>query len=77
MGERETRSHSVEITLEQEQVSHAQYDTRDTYGERIYKQYNTIMHKQGMYECMSYTSFHCCQHIGQPFLDFWHIILSL
>ena len=39
MGERETRSHSADLTLEQEQVRHAQYDTCDTYGWCIYKQY--------------------------------------
>ena len=32
----------------------------------------TTIHKQDMHECMSYMSFHCCQHIGQPFSDFWH-----
>ena len=67
MGERGAQSHSVDLTLEQEQVCRAQYDMRDTYGWRIYKQYGTIMHNQDMHECMSYTSFHCCQHIGQPF----------
>ena len=39
MGERETRSHSADLTLEQGRVIHAQYDTRDTYGWRIYQQY--------------------------------------
>ena len=77
MGERETRSHSADLTLEHEQVRRAQYDTRDTYGWRIYQQYGTIMHNQDMHECTSYTSFHCCQHIGQPFSNFWYIILSL
>ena len=76
-GERGARSHSADLTLEQERVGHAQYDTRDTYGWRICQQCGTIMHKQDMHECTSYTSFHCCQHIGQPFSDFWHNILSL
>ena len=44
-GERETRSHSADLTLEQERVRRAQYDTRDTYGWRIYQQYGTVMHK--------------------------------
>ena len=39
MGERETRSHSADLTLEQERVSRAQYDKCDTYVWRIYKQY--------------------------------------
>ena len=39
MGERGAQSHSVDLTLEQERVSHAQYDTRDTYVWRICKQY--------------------------------------
>ena len=38
-GERETRSHSADLTLEQGRVIRAQYDTRDTYGGPIYKQY--------------------------------------
>ena len=38
-GERETRSHSADLTLEQERVIRAQYDTRDTYGWRTCKQY--------------------------------------
>ena len=38
-GERETRSHSADLTLEQERVIRAQYDVRDTYGWRIYQQY--------------------------------------
>ena len=40
MGERGARSHSADLTQEQEQVSHAQYDTRNTYGWRICQQYN-------------------------------------
>ena len=39
MAERETRSHSADLTLGQERVSRAQYDMRDTYGGHIYKQY--------------------------------------
>ena len=39
MGEHGAWSNSADLTLEQEQVSRAQYDTRDTYGGRIYKQY--------------------------------------
>ena len=38
-GERETRSHSVDLTLGQERVRCAQYDMSDTYGWRIYQQY--------------------------------------
>ena len=38
-GERGARSHSAEITPEQERVSCAQYDTGDTYRWRICKQY--------------------------------------
>ena len=75
--ERGARSHSVDLTLEQERVSRAQYDTCDTYGWGICKQYGTIMHKQDMHERTSYTSFHYCQHIGQPFSNFLHIVLSL
>ena len=70
-GEHGTQSHSANLTMEQERVS------RDTYGGRIGKQYGTIMHKQDMHERTSYTSFHFCQHIGQPFSDFWQIVLSL
>ena len=36
-GERGARSHNVDLTLEQERVSRAQYDMRDTYGWRICK----------------------------------------
>ena len=36
---REAQSHSLALTLEQERVRRAPYDTRDTYGWRIYKQY--------------------------------------
>ena len=54
MGERGARSHSADLTQEQERVSRAQYDTRDTYGWRICQQYGTIMHKQDMHECTSY-----------------------
>ena len=36
-GERGARKHSVDLTLEQERVIRAQYDTRDTYGWRICK----------------------------------------
>ena len=39
MGERGARSHSADLTLEQERVIRAQYDVRDTYGWRIYQQY--------------------------------------
>ena len=39
MGERGAQSHSAKITLEQERVSRAQYDTQDTYGWHIHKQY--------------------------------------
>ena len=39
MGERRARSHSADLTLEQERVSRAQYDTRDTYVWRINKKY--------------------------------------
>ena len=38
-GERETRSHSADLTLEQERVNRAQYDTCYTYGGRICTQY--------------------------------------
>ena len=38
-GEHGARSHSAVITLEQGRVSHAQYDTCDTYGRRIRKKY--------------------------------------
>ena len=40
MGEHGARSHSADLTLEQERVSRAQYDTHDTYGWRICKQYD-------------------------------------
>ena len=36
-NERGARSHSVDLTLEQERDSRAQYDTRDTYEWRTYK----------------------------------------
>ena len=39
MGEHRARSHSADLTLEQERVIRAQYDVRDTYGWRIYQQY--------------------------------------
>ena len=39
MGERGARSHSADLTPEHKQFSRAQYDTRDTYGWRIRKQY--------------------------------------
>ena len=39
MGERGARSHSADLTLEQERVIRAQYDTRDTYGWCTSKQY--------------------------------------
>jgi hypothetical protein len=35
----EAQSHSLALTPEQERVSRAPYDTRDTYGWRICKQY--------------------------------------
>ena len=38
---------------------------------------SATMHKRNMHECTSYMSFHCCQHIGQPFSYFWHNVLSL
>ena len=37
-GELGARNHSADLTLGQERVIRAQYDTRDTYGGRIYKQ---------------------------------------
>ena len=39
MGKRGARNHSADLTMKQERVSRAQYDTHDTYGGRIYKQY--------------------------------------
>ena len=36
---REAQSHSLALTAEQERVSRAPYDTRDTYRWRICKQY--------------------------------------
>jgi hypothetical protein len=38
---------------------------------------STTIAQQRMHECMSYPSSHCYRHIGQPFSDFWHIVLSL
>ena len=38
-GERKARSHSSIVIPNQGPVSHAQYDTRDTYVWRTYKQY--------------------------------------
>ena len=75
--ERETRSHSADLTLEQnEPVVHN--TTRMTPMDGVFaSNMGTTIHKQDMHECTSYMSFHYCQHIGQPFSDVWHIVLSL
>ena len=76
-GEHETRNHSSDLPLEQDEtVVHNTTRVTPMYGVPT-SNTSATMHKQDMHECTSYTSFHCCQHIGQPFSYFQHIVLSL